>query len=145
MNPTPPPPPPNNPPFFAERPRGTAQLMSGRVVVTEELNIALDPKTLYIPDPQTLISAQRPCGAAQLMSRRVVVTEERACRLCHARIGTKMSAVFPNGLLVCYKCLRKGDPQVCPVTGVDFRDGLPGAGQRPPPAPPEEPDSGAML
>ncbi|KAK9839815.1 hypothetical protein WJX81_003522 [Elliptochloris bilobata] len=49
---------------------------------------------------------------AELMSRRVVVTEERACRLCHARIGTKMSAVFPNGLLVCYKCLRKGDPHI---------------------------------
>lgn len=90
--------------------------------------------------------AERPRGAAQLMSRRVVVTEERACRLCHARIGTKMSAVFPNGLLVCYKCLRKGDPHVCPVTGVDFRGGLPGTGQRPPPPPPpEEPERGPML
>lgn len=90
--------------------------------------------------------AERLYATVQLMSRRVVVTEERACRLCHARIGTKMSAVFPNGLLVCYKCLRKGDPHVCPVTGVDFRDGLLSTGQRPPPAPPpEQPDRGSLL
>lgn len=79
------------------------------------------------------------------MSRRVAVTEERACRLCHTCIGTKMSAVFPNGLLVCYKCLRKGDPHICPVTGVDFREGRPGVAQQQPPPGPADPGVGAAL
>ena len=57
----------------------------------------------------------------QLMQRRVVVTEERACSVCHMRISTKMFAVYPNGVLVCFKCYRKGDPSICPVSGQDFR------------------------
>jgi hypothetical protein len=58
--------------------------------------------------------------ALQLMQRRVVATEERACRLCHTRIGTKMFAVYPNGVLVCFKCYKRQDPSVCPLTGRDF-------------------------
>ena len=59
--------------------------------------------------------------AMQLMQRRVVVTEERACSKCHMRISNKMLAVYPNGVLVCFKCSRKGDPSICPVSGQDFR------------------------
>ena len=49
------------------------------------------------------------------------MTEERACSVCHMRISTKMFAVYPNGVLVCFKCYRKGDPSICPVSGRDFR------------------------
>ncbi|BDA48080.1 Transforming growth factor-beta receptor-associated protein [Coccomyxa sp. Obi] len=59
---------------------------------------------------------------AELMQRSVVSTEERACRVCHTRISTKMFAVYPNGVLVCFKCFRQhGEPNICPLTGRDFR------------------------
>lgn len=59
---------------------------------------------------------------AQLMQRSVVSTEERACRACHTRISTKMFAVYPNGVLVCFKCYRQhGEASICPLTGRDFR------------------------
>ena len=54
------------------------------------------------------------------MSKRVVVEDERACRVCHTRIGNKMFAVYPNGVLVCYKCFSKHDPHICPLTGTSF-------------------------
>lgn len=55
------------------------------------------------------------------MSRRVVITEDRACRVCHTRIGTKMFAVYPNGVLVCYKCFRKGSEFRDPVSRRNFQ------------------------
>eukprot|EP00884_Botryococcus_braunii_P004337 jgi/Botrbrau1/13904/Bobra.0017s0011.1 len=59
---------------------------------------------------------------AEVMSRRVLVGEQRACRLCHTRIGTKMCAVYPNGVVICFKCFRGADPHVCPLTGHNFLD-----------------------
>ncbi len=105
----------------------------GAAALPGSLPGARDRRLLTVSQP--LANCDRPgvierARARQLMSRRVVVTEERACRVCHMHIGTKMSAVFPNGVLVCYRCLRKGDPHVCPLTGVDFREALgPGASQ----------------
>ena len=50
-----------------------------------------------------------------------MITEERACAVCHTRISTKMFAVYPSNVLVCFRCYRKGDPSICPVSGQDFR------------------------
>ncbi|KAK9806735.1 hypothetical protein WJX72_000925 [[Myrmecia] bisecta] len=63
------------------------------------------------------------CAAerAELMCRRVVASEERACRACHTRISTKMFAVYPNGIVICYKCFRKGEAHIDPVTGRNFQ------------------------
>ena len=63
----------------------------------------------------------------QFMSSSVVVEDERACRLCHSRLGTRVFAAYPNGVLVCYKCFQGCSPHVCPLTGQDFQKepGLP--------------------
>ena len=56
----------------------------------------------------------------QVMACRVVASEERACRICHSRVGSKMFAVYPNGVLACFKCFRSCDPCRCPITGRQF-------------------------
>lgn len=58
---------------------------------------------------------------AELFSRRAVTSEERACAMCHTRIGSKIFAVYPDGTLVCYRCYKKSEPNVCLVTGRDFQ------------------------
>ena len=67
-------------------------------------------------------------GCAQMMQRRVVATEERACRVCHTGISTKMFVVYPNGVLVCFKCYKRGDHSTCPLTGRDFTAEQEGSG-----------------
>ena len=49
-----------------------------------------------------------------------MTSEERACTMCHTRIGSKIFAVYPDGTLVCYRCYKKSEPNVCLVTGRDF-------------------------
>ncbi len=71
----------------------------------------------------TLGSSEKTCGV-QVMACRVVASEERACRICHSRVGSKMFAVYPNGVLACFKCFRTCDPSQCPITGRQF-DELP--------------------
>ena len=61
-----------------------------------------------------------PVMLLQLLSRRVVTSEERACAMCHTRIGNKIFAVFPDGTLVCYRCYKQSEPNVCLATGRDF-------------------------
>lgn len=58
------------------------------------------------------------------LSEHIEINEDRACRVCHSRIGTKVFGVYPNGMLVCYRCMMKQGkdaPYVCPVTNRDFR------------------------
>ena len=74
------------------------------------------------------LSAASLTGACvQYMSGSVLVEEERVCRLCHNRLGTRVFAAYPNGTLVCYRCLQGCSVYVCSVTGQDFRQepGLP--------------------
>jgi hypothetical protein len=47
-----------------------------------------------------------------------VVSTERMCPVCKKRIGDKVFAFFPNGVIVHFKCFTL--PYVCPVTGHDF-------------------------
>lgn len=54
-------------------------------------------------------------------SRHAVVSEDRACRACHNRLGTKLFALLPNDVIVCYQCLRRLGDHIDPVTGQDFR------------------------
>ncbi|UPQ99423.1 transforming growth factor-beta receptor-associated protein [Chloropicon primus] len=57
------------------------------------------------------------------LSEHVEMTADRACRVCNIRIGTKVFGLYPNGVLVCYRCMMRSgkDAQhVCPVTGRDF-------------------------
>ena len=59
------------------------------------------------------------------LSEHVEMTEDRACRVCNVRIGTKVFGLYPNGVLVCYRCMmRRGEDakHVCPVTGRDFQE-----------------------
>ena len=75
---------------------------------------------VHLCEAQRITNGLTTFWSVQLMQRRVVVTEERACAKCHMRISNKMLAVYPNGVLVCFKCSRKGDPSICPVSGQDF-------------------------
>lgn len=56
------------------------------------------------------------------------MTQERVCRNCHVRLSGRADgqqvqffAVYPNGCLVCYRCLQLSGEHVCPVTHRDFR------------------------
>eukprot|EP00850_Spirogloea_muscicola_P011512 SM000071S21136 [mRNA] locus=s71:514624:520820:- [translate_table: standard] len=60
-------------------------------------------------------------AAVKAEARSVLVNDERGCWVCHARIGTKLFAAYPNDVLVCYPCLRQTGPHVCPISGQDFR------------------------
>ena len=53
----------------------------------------------------------------------IEITAERACRVCNVRIGTKVFGLYPNGILVCYRCMMRNGKDahhVCPVTKRDF-------------------------
>ena len=62
------------------------------------------------------------------LSEHIEMTAERACRVCNLRIGTKVFGLYPNGVLVCYRCMmRNGNKDVqhvCPVTGRNFKKEL---------------------
>ncbi|KAJ8754906.1 hypothetical protein K2173_015418 [Erythroxylum novogranatense] len=52
-------------------------------------------------------------------SRHVQINDESLCDSCHARLGTKLFAMYPDDTVVCYKCFRRlGDSTS--VTGRDF-------------------------
>eukprot|EP01018_Ginkgo_biloba_P015024 Gb_27372 [translate_table: standard] len=53
-------------------------------------------------------------------SRHVQINDESLCDSCHARLGTKLFAMYPNDLVVCYKCFRRYGEHICPITGHDF-------------------------
>ncbi|KAG0460280.1 hypothetical protein HPP92_023408 [Vanilla planifolia] len=40
-------------------------------------------------------------------SRNVQINEESVCDSCHARLGTKLFAMYPDDSIVCYKCYRR--------------------------------------
>ena len=57
------------------------------------------------------------------LSEHIEITAERACRVCNVRIGTKVFGLYPNGVLVCYRCMMRNGKDahhVCPVTKRDF-------------------------
>jgi hypothetical protein len=60
------------------------------------------------------------------LSEHIEMTSERACRVCNLRIGTKVFGLYPNGVLVCYRCMMRNNANkdvqhVCPVTGRNFK------------------------
>lgn len=59
-------------------------------------------------------------GFAQLSSRRVNMTGERSCQGCHTPIASKLFAVLPSGVLLCFKCHQQAGPSRDPTTGRDF-------------------------
>ncbi|KAL5985479.1 hypothetical protein ACLOJK_027463 [Asimina triloba] len=40
-------------------------------------------------------------------SRNVQINDESICDSCHARLGTKLFAMYPDDTVVCYKCFRR--------------------------------------
>jgi len=40
-------------------------------------------------------------------SRHVQINDESTCDSCHARLGTKLFAMYPDDSVVCYKCYRR--------------------------------------
>ncbi|KAK9082576.1 hypothetical protein Scep_029047 [Stephania cephalantha] len=40
-------------------------------------------------------------------SRHVQINDESVCDSCHARLGTKLFAMYPDDAIVCYKCFRR--------------------------------------
>lgn len=40
-------------------------------------------------------------------SRNVQINDESICDSCHARLGTKLFAMYPDDSIVCYKCYRR--------------------------------------
>jgi len=61
--------------------------------------------------------------AVQVQRCSVTVTQDTLCGVCATRLGTKVFARYPNNVLACYRCYRKGSPDVCPVTGNTFQAG----------------------
>ncbi|KAJ0837115.1 putative vacuolar sorting protein 39/Transforming growth factor beta receptor-associated domain 2 [Helianthus annuus] len=52
-------------------------------------------------------------------SRLVQINDESLCDSCHARLGTKLFAMYPDDTIVCYKCFRRQGESTS-VTGRDF-------------------------
>ncbi|KAK8331112.1 hypothetical protein V6Z12_A10G052800 [Gossypium hirsutum] len=53
-------------------------------------------------------------------SRLVQINDESLCDSCHARLGTKLFAMYPDDTVVCYKCFRRQGESTS-VTGLDFK------------------------
>ncbi|KAM6568045.1 hypothetical protein CsatB_016030 [Cannabis sativa] len=53
-------------------------------------------------------------------SRHVQINDESLCDSCHARLGTKLFAMYPDDTIVCYKCFRRQGESTS-VTGRDFK------------------------
>ncbi|KAK4491524.1 hypothetical protein RD792_002275 [Penstemon davidsonii] len=53
-------------------------------------------------------------------SRHVLINEDSICDSCHARLGTKLFAMYPDDTVVCYKCYRRQGESTS-VTGRDFQ------------------------
>ncbi|KAK8618633.1 hypothetical protein V6N13_132619 [Hibiscus sabdariffa] len=53
-------------------------------------------------------------------SRLVQINDESLCDSCHARLGTKLFAMYPDDTVVCYKCFRRLGESTS-VTGRDFK------------------------
>jgi len=58
------------------------------------------------------------CQHIYASSPAALIGPERMCPVCKKRIGDKVFAFFPNGVVVHFKCFQL--PYVCPVTGHDF-------------------------
>ncbi|KVH97196.1 Citron-like protein, partial [Cynara cardunculus var. scolymus] len=54
-------------------------------------------------------------------SRHVQINDESLCDSCHARLGTKLFAMYPDDTIVCYKCFRRQGESTS-VTGRDFKN-----------------------
>ncbi|KAK9267644.1 hypothetical protein L1049_010075 [Liquidambar formosana] len=53
-------------------------------------------------------------------SRHVQINDESICDSCHARLGTKLFAMYPDDTIVCYKCFRRQGESTS-VTGRNFK------------------------
>ncbi|KAJ0082304.1 hypothetical protein Patl1_11773 [Pistacia atlantica] len=53
-------------------------------------------------------------------TRHVQINDESLCDSCHARLGTKLFAMYPDDTIVCYKCFRRQGESTS-VTGRDFK------------------------
>lgn len=53
-------------------------------------------------------------------SRYVQISDENICDSCHARLGTKLFAMYPDDSIVCYKCYRRLGESVS-ARGCDFQ------------------------
>ncbi|KAI4370911.1 hypothetical protein MLD38_019206 [Melastoma candidum] len=53
-------------------------------------------------------------------SRHVQINDESLCDSCHARLGTKLFAMYPDDTIVCYKCYRRLGESTS-VLGRDFK------------------------
>ncbi|XP_057981960.1 vacuolar sorting protein 3 [Malania oleifera] len=53
-------------------------------------------------------------------SRLVQINDESLCDSCHARLGTKLFAMYPDDSVVCYKCFRRQGESTS-VTGRNFK------------------------
>lgn len=56
-------------------------------------------------------------------SRHVQINDESLCDSCHARLGTKLFAMYPDDSVVCYKCFRRQGESTS-VTGRDFKQDM---------------------
>ncbi|XP_058196214.1 vacuolar sorting protein 3 [Rhododendron vialii] len=59
-------------------------------------------------------------GRLEERSRHVQINEESICDSCHARLGTKLFAMYPDDTIVCYKCFRRQGESKS-ITGRDFK------------------------
>ncbi|XP_059316454.1 vacuolar sorting protein 3 isoform X3 [Lycium ferocissimum] len=53
-------------------------------------------------------------------SRHVLINADSVCDSCHARLGTKLFAMYPDDTIVCYKCFRRQGESTS-VSGRDFK------------------------
>ncbi|XP_024018342.1 transforming growth factor-beta receptor-associated protein 1 [Morus notabilis] len=56
-------------------------------------------------------------------SRHVQINDETLCDSCHARLGTKLFAMYPDDTVVCYKCFRRQGDSTS-VTGRNFKQDI---------------------
>lgn len=56
-------------------------------------------------------------------SRNIQINDESSCDSCHARLGTKLFAMYPDDSIVCYKCYRRQGESTS-VSGRNFKQDL---------------------
>jgi hypothetical protein len=56
----------------------------------------------------------------KITKRSVRINQDTQCPVCKTRLGDKVFAYFPNGVVVHFKCFDPNQPHICPVTGRNF-------------------------
>ncbi|KAA8544661.1 hypothetical protein F0562_019492 [Nyssa sinensis] len=82
--------------------------------------VNFDPPNKIVHNLSQAMDIDASLARLEERSRHVQINDESLCDSCHARLGTKLFAMYPDDTIVCYKCFRRQGESIS-VTGRNFK------------------------